>query len=131
MRKGRWERGDSSLSCVSKNAEKDDFDQRLECAAPKRWSKYTTATTAGLFGSFIIQWFTNDVTTRSIILKIKSCLQWVYGKFLLFNEFLLKIDLKNIQKMHTKGDGLHQTCAWFGNNPKKQSKSVKHYINCI
>ena len=26
----------------SKNAEKDDFDQRLECAAPKRWSKYTT-----------------------------------------------------------------------------------------
>ena len=25
-----------------KNAEKDDFDQRLECAAPKRWSKYTT-----------------------------------------------------------------------------------------
>ena len=25
-------------------AEKDDFDQRLECAAPKRWSKYTTNT---------------------------------------------------------------------------------------
>ena len=22
--------------------EKDNFDQRLECAAPKRWSKYTT-----------------------------------------------------------------------------------------
>ena len=26
----------------SKNAENDYFDQRLECAAPKRWSKYTT-----------------------------------------------------------------------------------------
>ena len=26
----------------TKNAEKDYFDQRLECAVPKRWSKYTT-----------------------------------------------------------------------------------------
>ena len=26
----------------SKNAENDYFDQRLECAAPKRWLKYTT-----------------------------------------------------------------------------------------
>ena len=26
----------------SKNAENDYFDQRLECAAPKCWSKYTT-----------------------------------------------------------------------------------------
>ena len=25
-----------------KNAENDYFDQRLECAAPKRWWKYTT-----------------------------------------------------------------------------------------
>ena len=25
-----------------KNAENDNFDQRLECAATKRWSKYTT-----------------------------------------------------------------------------------------
>ena len=25
-----------------KNAENDYFDQCLECAAPKRWSKYTT-----------------------------------------------------------------------------------------
>ena len=24
------------------NAENDYFDQRLECALPKRWSKYTT-----------------------------------------------------------------------------------------
>ena len=27
---------------LHKNAENDYFDQRLECAAPKRWSKYTT-----------------------------------------------------------------------------------------
>ena len=27
-----------------KNAENDYFDQPLECAAPKRWSKYTTPT---------------------------------------------------------------------------------------
>ena len=27
---------------TSKNAENDYFDQCLECAAPKRWSKYTT-----------------------------------------------------------------------------------------
>ena len=27
----------------SKNIENDYFEQRLECAAPKRWSKYTTA----------------------------------------------------------------------------------------
>ena len=27
----------------TKNAENDYFDQRLECAAPKCWSKYTTA----------------------------------------------------------------------------------------
>ena len=27
---------------AEKNAENDYFDQRLECAAPKRWSKYTT-----------------------------------------------------------------------------------------
>ena len=26
----------------SKNAENDYFGQRLECAAPKSWSKYTT-----------------------------------------------------------------------------------------
>ena len=26
----------------TKNAENDFFNQRLECAAPKRWSKYTT-----------------------------------------------------------------------------------------
>ena len=28
---------------MSKNAENDNFDQRLECAAHKRWSKYATA----------------------------------------------------------------------------------------
>ena len=27
---------------AEKNAENDYFDQPLECAAPKRWSKYTT-----------------------------------------------------------------------------------------
>ena len=27
----------------TKNAENDYFDQRLGCAAPKRWWKYTTA----------------------------------------------------------------------------------------
>ena len=27
---------------LSLRAENDNFDQRLECAAPKRWSKYTT-----------------------------------------------------------------------------------------
>ena len=26
----------------TKNAENEDFDQHLGCAAPKRWSKYTT-----------------------------------------------------------------------------------------
>ena len=36
-----------SLFCVfsafkHRNAENDYFDQRLGCAAPKRWSKYTT-----------------------------------------------------------------------------------------
>ena len=31
-----------NLFCL-KNAENDYFDQRLECAAPKLWSKYTTA----------------------------------------------------------------------------------------
>ena len=30
------------FSFLQKNAENDYFDQRLECAAPKRWSKYTT-----------------------------------------------------------------------------------------
>ena len=30
------------LAFCRKNAENDYFDQRLECAAPKRWSKYTT-----------------------------------------------------------------------------------------
>ena len=28
----------------AKNMEIGDFDQRLECAAPKHWSKYTTKT---------------------------------------------------------------------------------------
>ena len=31
-----------SSSFLQKTAENDYFDQRLECAAPKRWSKYTT-----------------------------------------------------------------------------------------
>ena len=30
------------LKLSVKNAENDYFDWRLECAAPKRWSKYTT-----------------------------------------------------------------------------------------
>ena len=30
------------LAFKHKNTENDNFDQRLECAAPKRWSKYTT-----------------------------------------------------------------------------------------
>ena len=37
---------DFSAFC-NKNAENDYFDQRLEWAAPKRWSKYTT------YGAFI------------------------------------------------------------------------------
>ena len=28
---------------MSKNAENDYFNQHLECAVPKRWSKYTTS----------------------------------------------------------------------------------------
>ena len=36
------------LSCFfcffgKENVEKEDFNQHLECAAPKRWSKYTTS----------------------------------------------------------------------------------------
>ena len=31
------------LAFCTKNAENDYFDQRLECAATKRWSKYTTS----------------------------------------------------------------------------------------
>ena len=30
------------------NTENDYFNQRLECAAPKRWSKFTTLLTPGL-----------------------------------------------------------------------------------
>ena len=33
---------DVSYCQSCKNAENDYFDQRLACAAPKRWSKYTT-----------------------------------------------------------------------------------------
>ena len=33
----------------TKNAENDYFDQSLECAAPKRWSKYTTVCNIDLF----------------------------------------------------------------------------------
>ena len=31
----------SYFSCTDKNIERADFDQRLECAAPKHWSNYT------------------------------------------------------------------------------------------
>ena len=35
------------LAFLQKNAENDYFDQRLECAAPKSWLKYTMAVTSG------------------------------------------------------------------------------------
>ena len=37
----------------TKNAENEDFDQRLGCAAPKRWLKYTTCT-ALHFHKFVV-----------------------------------------------------------------------------
>ena len=35
------------LAFLQKNTENDYFNQCLECAAPKRWSKYTTHVTFG------------------------------------------------------------------------------------
>ena len=34
--------GSWTLKLSEKNTKNDYFDQRLGCAAPKRWSKYTT-----------------------------------------------------------------------------------------
>ena len=36
---------------MQKNAKKADFDQRLECAAPKHWSKYTVLKSLALPGT--------------------------------------------------------------------------------
>ena len=50
----------------SKNAENDYFDQHLDCAAPKRWSKYTSPTTPIFLINSEIIGLTNAPLTNSI-----------------------------------------------------------------
>ena len=50
-----------------KNAENDYFDQRLECAATKRWSKYTT-----YIGSTIVAATSANHYTMPLPLDIKT-----------------------------------------------------------
>ena len=58
------------LFCT-KYAENDYFDQRLECAAPKRWSKYTTIVQNSCI--YIVIWQTSIfIPTRLVPSKRKA-----------------------------------------------------------
>ena len=71
----------------TKNAENKDFDQRLECTAPKRWLKYTTHEIPKIWPGIFILWYrfmiyfyTTLIDHRKpdvSLLKFGGCRNWL------------------------------------------------------
>ena len=68
---------------TSKNTEKGDFDQRLECALPKPWLKYTTEDQEFIkFDKLRRQFYRSysDVTKFGVETKVKEAMLFVCHK---------------------------------------------------